>query len=404
MAVAPLPSVSLYLPTEQALFHLAISAVVQRGRRSPLFDEFDVGTATVVFNNETRILDPLYAAGTYFGDLVPGQRARIRCTPSGGSAATIIDGSIDDLNLEYPDPTRSVASVTLTDALAILGEARFDEWTSTYGDYPGARLTAALARPEIAYAGTTAFDTGVTPLQEDLVTWGSNVLNYAQLVARTDFGYFFADRANVITFYDRLHFLAAASAITFGTGGVPFQSVQMSTGKELLFNYVQIGRVPGPFEEEDPAPSTASDPTSIAAYGNRPRTLSYDGLLMQSDTLALALAENLVDVYKDPLSRFESITIALHGANVSTAQQATILALDIGSVVRVRFTPHGLGGEIDRTCIVEGIRHSLMPTFHEVTLTLGDSSVVATGDYFEPNSGANGAFAGSVQTFPFPPF
>lgn len=395
---APAATVSLYLPTSTAITAYTTSAVVDRGRTSPLFDDFAVGTASAVLNNETRLFDPLYSAGTHFGDLVPGRRFILQCTPSGGSAITIFDGTVDDYGLDYPNPKKSNTVIQAVDDLAELGRARFDEWTTTYGDYAGDRLTAALARPEVNYGGTTSFDTGVTALTSDLVTWGSNVLNYCQLVARTDFGYFFATRSNAIVFYGRLHFINSSSAATFGTGGIGFESIGVTYGKEQLFNYVQVGRIAGPYDEEDPEPQTATDSASVTAY--KLATLNFDGLLHQSDAQGLGLAEHLLDVYKDPLYRFASLRINVHG--LSTAQQTTVLGLDIGSVVTVTFTPNGVGSAITRTCIIDGMRHTILPSQHVLELALNDSGIVQTGNYFEPNSGTYGAFSGSTMSYPFP--
>ncbi len=41
-------------------------------------------------------------------------------------------------------------------------------------------------------------------MQADYVSWDSNVLNYLQLVARTDAGLLFSSRTNVVTYLDLL--------------------------------------------------------------------------------------------------------------------------------------------------------------------------------------------------------
>jgi hypothetical protein len=401
MAAAPTIGIDIDLPTATAVTSYDGNINIQRGRSSPLFDDFNVGRMTTVLFNDTRRFDPLYAAGPYFGELVPGRQVTVSATPTGLSAVTIFDGVVEDWSFDYPTSKRAYATVSAADALATLARAEFDEWTTTFGEYPGARLTTILARPEVDYTGSTAFDTGVTPLQQDVVSYGSNVLNYCQLVTRTDLGYFFASRTGVLTFLDRLAFSAASAAAAFGDSGatIPFTGIKTTYGTELLFNRVQVDRVRGPYEEEDPTPQVVTDATSISDY-RRTLTLRQSGLLMQNDAAALDLATYELSVFKDPLTRVETLTVEL--PLLTAAQQSTVLGLDIGSVVTVAWTPSGVTPALTRTCVVDGIRHAIAPATHTIEFTLNDSGVVQAGDYFEPNSGANGQFVGGVQTFPIP--
>lgn len=52
---------------------------IHRGRSSD-FDQFDTGTAQLVLDNRTRLFDPLYTSGTYYGKLLPRRQIRIRGT------------------------------------------------------------------------------------------------------------------------------------------------------------------------------------------------------------------------------------------------------------------------------------------------------------------------------------
>lgn len=377
---APTVAVSIYLPTSTAVTSYGVSVTIDRGRSSPVFTDIDPGRGTVMFNNEPRTFDPLYASSPYFGQVVPGRRAVVT---AGG--VTIMDAFVKDWNFDYAISLRSTATASLEDGLARLGRMTFDAWTATNGELPGARLTAVMARPEVAYAGSTAFDTGAFSLQGDPVTWSSNVLNYCQLIAQTDQGYFFVDRSGVLTFKDRLSFIGVSSAATLGTGGIGISGIGTSYGTELLYNRVSITR-------ENGTAQTVSDATSISNYGST-YSLSPGQLLMQDDTQALDLATRLVAIYKDPLYRFESVDVMVHG--LSGADQTTVLGLDIGSVVTVVYTPNGVGSAITRTCIVEGISHQITPGFHQMTFTLNDSTVAQTGSFWILEDAASGTFDGS---------
>ena len=377
----PTTVATVYLPTGVAVESYAVAFDVQRGRTSPVFDDIDAASGVVVLNNETRRFDPLYSSGPYYGSLTPGRQVTVT---SGG--VTVFDGYAADWNFDYSVDGRSTATIRLEDGLARLGRQQFDEWTSTYGDTPGARFAAIIARPEVDWSGATSFDTGAFVLDTDLITWGSNVLNYCQLVARSDMGYFFVARDGTLTFKDRLAFIGAPTAAAFGTGGIGIAAITTSYGVEQLYNKMQLGRVGA----ADPV--TTDDATSAATYGGV-FTFSQDGLLVQDDTMLTDLATRLLAVYKDPVYRFESITVNVHA--LSGADQSTVLALDIGDVVTVTWTPNSTGSAIARTCIVDGIRHSVSADrTHVMELTLNDSSVAQPGHYWTVGDATYGVVSG----------
>ena len=77
-----------------------------------------------------------------------------------------------------------------------------------------------------------------------------------------------------------------------------------------------------------------------------------------------------------PELRISSLTVQL--AALTAPQQQQVLALDLISLVSVTFTPNSIGSAITRTCIVEGISHTISPSSHLVTLALGDTDRRAT--------------------------
>jgi hypothetical protein len=372
---APTPVVTAYLPTAQDITSAGFTAEIQRGRTSALFTAIDPASGRLGFNNENRTYDPLYASSPFYGSVTPGRRVVVA---AGG--VTIFDGYAADWEFEYDVSGKSNAYIgPLEDGLARLGRIEFDEWTTTFGQPPGARIADVLARPEVNYTGTTALDAGVFTLQSDLVSWGSNVLNYCQQIAKTDDGLFFVDRQGVLTFLDRHHFVNTASVATFGTGAIGFSAIKTSYGSGQLYNRVLIDRVG--YDYAAAVEQSASDATSISTYGGT-FTLRHTGLLMEDDTQAADLAAYLLSVYKDPKYRIESVVVDVHG--LSSGNQTTVLGLDLGSVVTVTFTPNGVGSAMSRTCIVEGIRHSISPLFHQMEFTLNDSTTQQTGGFYKP--------------------
>jgi hypothetical protein len=332
---------------------------VRRGRDSQLFTDIPAGRASVQLQNRTRTYDPNYTSSPYVGNVRPGKRVSIA-----SAGVSIFDGVIGDWNLEYDVGGQSLAFAECVDALGQLGRMEFDAWTATASQTAGPRITAALDRSEVAFTSNRSIDTGVSVLQGDSVSWGSNVLNYLQLVTRSDLGRFYASRTGVVTFRDRLDPLNVGVSVTFtddGTG-VPFQGIAMSYGSELLYNRVGIDREGGTLQ-------TVSNAASQALYGAS--SLSETGLLLNSDTQSFDMANYLLGIYGEPELRVAELVVEL--APLTSAQQVSVLSLDIASVISVTWTPNGVAPSLSRDCIVEGIAHDITPDSHTVTLSLGDA-------------------------------
>jgi len=335
---------------------------INRGRDRQL-DEFVVGTANVEASNRDRLYDPSYAAGLYYGNLVPGKRVTI--TTNG---VTIFDGLIEDYNYTYDQvSTDSTVQFSVVDCLATLGSAEFDEWTSSAGQLVGARLTSILDRAEVAFPASRSIDTGTSTLQADLVSWGSNVLNYAQLVVRADLGQLFASKDGVLTFYGRNRSVTGVGAPVLaddGTG-IKYVGIEVDYGTELLFNRVSVDATG--FTKQ-----TVTDAASFAQFGKW-YSLSISGLPLDSQQQALDLANYLLSLYKTPTSRFKSVTVALHA--LSDTDQASMLALDIGSVIRLIYTPNDVAPAIDKFCMVERVSHLIDASQLVHTITYGLSNL-----------------------------
>ena len=358
---------------------------IRRGRDRSL-DQVSVGVASVTANNHARQLDPSNSSGAYFGNIRPGKRVTFTATPAGFPPVPLHDGHIDDWNFEYSVSLESVASFEVVDALATLGATEFDEWTTAAGQLPGARLAAILDRDEVQFGANRAIDAGTSTLAADVVSWGSNVLNYAQLVASADLGVFFAAADGVLTFYGRNRVVTGVGAVEFrddGTG-VPFAGVGVDFGTELLFNRVSV-------DATGFAKQTVSDAASIALYGVR--TLSLSSLPLDSAAQALDMANYLLNLYRQPQQRFSSVTVLLH--DLTPADQAAVLALDIGDVCRVVYTPNGVGDPIDKFCMVEGVSHDIGPLVHTVSFALSNLADGFAGQPFTLDDALTGLLDGA---------
>jgi hypothetical protein len=262
---------------------------------------------------------------------------------------TIFDGTIEDWDVDWPVGEAPTATFRAVDALGALARKEFDAWTASPGETAGPRLDAILNRSEVNFLAQRRFDSGISVLQGDSVTWGSEVLNYAQLVVKSDGGRFYADREGVLVFRDRHNMYGASVMAVFRDDltGVDFYGVTTQTGSELLFNRVGVDREGGLLQ-------TVEDATSIDETGGV-RSLNRSGLLMDSDSQSADMAAYLLDQYKDPITRISSVTVNVSA--LTPVQKAAVAGLDLGDLIEVVWTPRGVGAEVDQQLTVEGIDH-----------------------------------------------
>lgn len=359
---------------------------VNRGRMRRL-DQIVAGVATMQAVNMTKLFDPEYAPGPFFGELLPGRRVTFQA-----AGVVIYDGSIDDWGFVYDDTNTGISTVSIdvSDALAVLGGESFTAWTGTAGETPGARLADVLNRPEVAFPiGQRNLDAGTSTLQGDAITFGTNVLNYCQTVAQSDFGQLFASRDNTLTFYGRNRAVTGVGAPVFANDGVgiPYADLTRAQVTDLLYNVVGVQTVGG-------VAQVASDATSQQTYGIR--TLPITGLLMDSDDQALDMANYLLSIYKAPDPRIATVTVQVHA--LALADQRTVLSLDLGSIVRVKYTPTG-GTLIDHFCLVEGIAHTVGPRNFTTVLSFSNLAAGFSGTPFVLDSTEFGVLDQNVLGF-----
>jgi hypothetical protein len=335
---------------------------IRRGRFSQVTDVIDAGDMTVQVLNLGRAFDPTYTLSPYYGRVRPGVGIRVRATAPTFSAKSLMTGQADELGFEYDVSGRSVTIFRATDALGQLGAAEFDAWTNSAVSVQS-KLLSICARPEVAFPiEKTSIGAGIETLQSDSVSWGSNVLNYMQLIARSEIGFLWADADGVLTFRNRTVPGTVASSATFGTGGIAYQAIGAKYG-EFLFSRVGVDRAGGTKQT-----AQVSDLTTWQAANGSPRTLSLTNLLLASDAQSLALANYLLTQYSTPTWQVSELGVEL--APLSNADTNTMLSLDIGSVVTVNFTPNDIAPAITQKCLVQGVQHEIVPGSHRMTLSL----------------------------------
>ena len=331
---------------------------VKRGR-SRILEKFTAGQANLSLDNRTRIFDPAYAAGPYFGQILPRKQLVID-----NDGEEIFTGFIEDWNFSYAQSGfDAVAEVSASDGFSILAQQTLSAGTAT------AQLSGARVSAELDAVGWSSVkrDIGVgqSTLDADVIAANTNVLQYLQKVETSEFGALFVDRAGAVAFRDRAELQAFTTGVTFSSGGIPYRDIAVVWGTEEMKNSVSITYTSG---GSVAGTAIADDTTAQAAYGIM--DASY-ATILSSPVEASALASWLVGLYAQPQYRVDSLTVRLEA--ISAANKASVLDLELGDVVKVEFTPSGIGAVVSQIVSIDQISHEISIDSHDVTFTLSEA-------------------------------
>ena len=336
------------------LTHLVESVNITRGRNREL-TQFNAGTANVTFDNVTRVLDPLNDVSIYYPNVLP--RCPIIILANG---IPIYTGLIVDWNLDYDISNQDLMYANCSDDFTVLANQSMAAFTPS-AELSGARVGAVLNRPEINYAGARSISTGSSELGAYAVSENTNVLNYLQLVTKSEQGYLYMSANGTLTFKSRTDVLNPVSDADFRAtgGGIPYQTLINEFGDELLYNDIVT---------ESPAggPFNATDTTSQALYQSQQYTAT--DLLNSSATEVQELGQYLLGKYKNPVLRFTGLSTQLAALNAN--QQDAVLRLDLTDIATVQKNyATGNPTSATQTLIVSGINHTITPLNHIISYT-----------------------------------
>ena len=362
-----------------------------RRGRSRDADEFAPSTGTVRLRNFNRNFDPsflttpnflLMESGDFlllesgdkivleqgaessgeYGTIILGAEMEIK-----DGAVTVFKGHLEDHDNVYGRANYVDASLELGDTLTSLASSTIQtEWATTDNQRSGDRITELLERSDVdldAYIGTidtghirllgangTTDDDGVTTYTGNLVSPGTNALQYAQLISRTENGKFYVDRSGAIQFRGRYDFPSTSAAADFDDTNTNFQfnATGISVGSELRAWSATITRLGGEAKTVD------ADLAPPPRFGRR--GLTRTGLLFRGDMHSEALAEHLANKYAGSEAVISSLRVFLH--DLDTSDRATIAALDIDDTVTLSWTPTGTGSIVTQTLVIEGVTYT----------------------------------------------
>jgi len=330
---------------------------VNRGRSTTL-QKFTAGQANVTLDNRTRIFDPTYAAGTYYGQILPRKQIVID-----RDSEVIYTGLVEDWNFNYDVSGQSLAEVSASDGFTLVANQTRTAGTAT-SQLTGARVAAVLT--EIGWPLTRrSISTGQATLDADVVAADENALNYLQKVETSEPGALFIGKAGDFTFRDRADLQTYTSGLTFGGTGIPFTGMGVVFGVEELLNvssvtFTAAGVIAGT--------AIATDAASQTAYGTIDETIDT---LLASSADATALANWRVGTLSQPKYRIDAVTISLDGC--TPAQALQVLDVELGDVATVTWTPNSIGSAISQIVTVDQIAHDAAPDRHDVTFTMSET-------------------------------
>ena len=337
------------------------SITTQRGRNA-LADQFQPGTMTLRILDQNGAFNPQNTSSPYYTYLTPMKKVQITATYS-GVTYPVFSGFITSYVTTYPKETDGVAYTTIqaVDAFQLANNAQISTVTgATAGDLSGTRINQIL--DQISWPATMRdVDAGLTTMQADPGTFRTS-LAAMQNVTDSEYGALYVDASGSFVFQDR--------SVTAGSiGGTPTTFADNGTGilyaevnwvlnDVLIYNKATITRTGG-------TPQVATNQASIDKYFLQSYYL--DGLLMQTDAVALDYAQAYVASRAETSIRCDSVLLDLYTDNYNTGIIAA-LSLDFFDPIKVITTQPG-GSTIEKTLQIFGTRTVITPNSWKVQFT-----------------------------------
>jgi hypothetical protein len=332
--------------------------------RTALSDQFQTGSLTLRIIDQNGDFNPQNTSSPYFTFLTPMKKVQISATYN-GTTYPIFSGFITSYVTTYPDSSGfdelAITTIQAVDAFRLAQLAQISTVTgATAGDLSGTRINEIL--DEIDWPATMRdVDAGLTTLQADPGT-NRTALQALEVVSQSEYGALYVDANGEFVFQDRA---VTASSI----GGTPTVFADDGTGIDyfdatwilndvLIFNKATITRVGG-------SPQVALDQDSIDKYFLHSYFL--DGLLMQTDAVALDYALAYVASRQETSIRCDAIVLDLYTDNYNSGIIAA-LDLDFFDPIEVITTQPG-GSTIDKTLQIFGVRMAITPNSWKTTFT-----------------------------------
>ena len=242
---------------------------IKGGGISGDFGDSDAGTFSVDLANDgdaLRRYDPTYAAGTYYGRLLPGRQLRIRVTvPNPSTTYDLCRGPVDGWDQRWQQPSGSTVTLTGSDMLGVLAQTPY----TPSGGIVSADTAIGLILDQASWpAGLRSIGSPASTVV-DMSALSGSIAEALRTVARTEQGRLYVDGAGAVQFRPLTWALTNAttttSAATYGDGAsdLPLGAdFELFDGGRWIYNRVDVQG------------AVAADATSAAAYLSRGVSIS----------------------------------------------------------------------------------------------------------------------------------
>ena len=355
-----------------------VNLVQTRRGRNALSDEFQTGQLTLRIVDQNGDFNPENPSSPYFELLTPMKKVIISATYS-GVTYPIFSGFITSyVNSRPKDATEGAyTTITAVDAQRLAQNAQISTVTgATAGDLSGIRVNQIL--DQISWPNTARdVDAGLTTLQADP---GTNRTSLAalQTVANTEYGAVYVNASGSFVFQDRsvtVSSIAGTPTIFADDGsGIYYANAVWKLDDTLIFNKSTVTRSGGTAQ-------VATNQASIDKYFLHSYFL--DGLLMQTDAVALDYARAYTASRAETSIRCDYVELDLNTANYNSGIIAA-LSLDFFDPITVITTQPG-GSTLNKTLQIFGVGMNITPNSWKTTFTtlepIIDGFIIGSVDY-----------------------
>lgn len=239
-------STSIYDIDFQDVSNFLRGVSTSRGKSSGL-DSYNAASATITLSNEARTFDPTYTS-SYSSLVRPTGVVRIS-----KDGFIIFTGLITDWNLSYDQSGDSIAEIQASDAFWLLSNLTLNYFTPADSQTSTQRMQTILTRPEVNWSMLdTDFSAGQAVLggatSEFDISQGTSVLEYLQLIEKSEVGRLFIGKDGKLVFktrnddifavnysFDRINLSSNPSFINDTTG---WNSVSGSFSRDATSGYI----------------------------------------------------------------------------------------------------------------------------------------------------------------------
>jgi hypothetical protein len=339
-----------------------INRVETNRGRTALSDLFQTGSLILRLTDQNGDFNPQNTSSPYYTFLTPMKKVQITATYN-NVTYPIFSGFITSYVTTYPQESEDVATTTIqaVDAFRLAQLAQISTVTgASAGDLSGVRVNEIL--DEIDWPiSMRDIDTGLTTLQADPGT-NRTALQALTTVAESEYGALYVDATGSFVFQDRdvtVASIAATPTLFADDGtGIDYFDAAWILNDVLIFNKATITRLGGTAQ-------IATNQASIDKYFLHSYFL--DGLLMETDAVALDYAQAYVASRAETSIRCDAIVLDLYTPNYDAGVVAA-LDLDFFDPITVLTTQPG-GSTIEKTLQIFGVRMNITPNSWKTTFT-----------------------------------